>query len=254
MLNIDQKQYDALMAAMRSAFKRRLAAHVKQHSPVYAAAIGESGVAALVDMALARSLNRGYKADGDAVPWLNLMMQLGVAFDEDPLLPWGGKLPPAADAANPSSGLQAIQDTAEAYLAKLAGEEGDRLAAAIGRFLKASPQELIVEPSKSSDLLANALAGLYPEKYQATDYPALQAFMQGTIARCLKAGINVKEKIVLLMLFDFMLGWEASTSAVFAPSLANSGGLTLVDIPLPELLQRMKTLMQGLLAAPVKGR
>jgi hypothetical protein len=241
------------MAAMHSAFRRRLVVHVQEHFPAYAAAAGEPGVVGLVEMAVLRSQRRGYIAEREIALWLNLMVRLGPAFDEDPLLPWAGKLPDAEPGGDSFAQLNTIHDTAEDYLARVAGEAGERQAAALGRFIQASPQELVVQPAQSSDLLVNTLASLYPEKHQVAGYPALQAFMQGTIARCLKAGINVKDRIVLVMLFDFILGWEASVSPVFAPTLT-AGAATLADIPLAELLQRMKALMQGLLANPTKGR
>lgn len=250
MLNISQKQHEDLMVAMRSVFKQRLVAQAQKQFPAYAAAVGGQGLAGLVDMALLRSQRRGYKSDRESVLWLELMVRLGVAFDEDPLLPWGGKLADATPGEDSYTQLKAIHDTAAGYLDKVAGKEGERWAAALGRFIQASPQDLVMKPAQSSDLLANSLAGLYPEKHQAAGYPALQAFMQGTIARCLKAGISVKEKIVLVMLFDFLFGWEASASPVFVPALTNAGALTLADIPLPELLQRMKMLMQAMLATP----
>ncbi|MDD4880649.1 MAG: hypothetical protein PHX10_03650 [Gallionellaceae bacterium] len=254
MLNIGQKQHDALMEAMRSTFKQRLVVRVQKQFPAYAAAVGERGVAGLVDLALQRSQRRGYRAERESVLWLDLMVRLGAAFDDDPLLPWGGKLADAAPGGDSLAQLNEINDTAAGYLDKVAGAAGERWAAAIGRFIQGSPQELVVQPAQSSELLVNTLASLYPEKHQAAGYPALQAFMQGTIARSLKAGVNAKDKIVLLILCDFLLGWEASASPVFLPVLTNAGATTLADTALPELLQRMKALMQGLLATPQKGR
>ncbi|MFA5083212.1 MAG: hypothetical protein WC474_11745 [Hydrogenophilaceae bacterium] len=254
MLNISQKQHDDLMVAMRSVFKQRLVAQMQKQFPAYAAAVGEQGVVGLVDMALLRSQRRGYKADRESVLWLDLMVRLGVAFDEDPLLPWGGKLVDVGPGEAAYAQLSAAHDAAAGYLEKVAGKGGERRAAALGRFIQGSPQELVVQPSQSSELLTNTLSSLYPEKHQAAGYPALQAFMQGTIARSLKAGINAKDKIVLLILFDFLIGWEASASPVFLPALTNAGAATLADMGVAELLQRMKALMQGLLATPSKGQ
>ena len=257
MLSIDRKQYDFLQEALRGAFKQKLAAHVRTHFPRQAAAAGEGGIAGFVELALIRSQRRGHAAEREIALWLNMMLQLGVMFDEDPLLPWRGKLPEISPESDSFAALNALFDTAESHLEKVAGPKGERLAAAIGRFVQASAQDLVVQPSQSTEQLVNTMARLYPEKYQSADYPALQAFMQMTIARCLKAGINVKDRIVLLILFDFILGMDADANPLFLPALTRDGEDTLADVPLEELLQRMQALMQALiqgLVAPPGGR
>lgn len=254
MLSIDRKQYDFLQEALRGAFKQKLAAHVRTHFPRHAALAGEQGVAGLVELALIRAQRRGYAAEREIALWLNMMLQLGVAFDEDPLLPWRGKLPDVGPDGDSFAALNAIYDSAEGYLEKVAGPANAHLSAAIGRFVQATAQELVVLPSQSTELLVNSMARLYPEKYQAADYPTLQAFMQATIARCLQAGINVKDRIVLLILFDFVLGMEADANPLFISALTRNGAETLAEMPLAELLQRMQTLLQGLAAPRTEGR
>jgi hypothetical protein len=176
--------------------------------------------------------------------WLNLMLQLGVAFDDDPLLPWGGQLPAASQETDSFHRLNAIYDTADAYLEEIAGKEGEHFSTAIDRFLQASPQELVEQSAQSSEQLINVLARLYPEKHLAVDYGDLQSFMQATIALCLNAGINVKDKIVLLIVFDFLMGFEAHASPLYLPELTNLGTANLVDMSLSTLIQRMKSLLQ----------
>jgi hypothetical protein len=254
MLSIDRKQYDFLQEALRGAFKQKLVAHVRTHFPRHAAQAGEQGMAGFVELALIRAQRRGYAAEREIALWLNMMLQLGVTFDEDPLLPWRGKLPEISPGDDSFAALNDLYGTAEGYLEKIAGPNGDRLAAAIGRFVQASAQDIVVQPSQSTEQMVNAMAKLYPEKYQSADYPALQVFMQATIARCLKAGINVKDRIVLLMLFDFILGMDADVNPLFIPALTRNGEDTLAEVPLGELLQRMQTLMQGLIAPQSGGR
>lgn len=254
MLSIDRKQYDFLQEALRGAFKQKLAAHVRTHFPRHAAAAGERGMAGLIELALIRAQRRGYLAEREIALWLNMMLQLGVAFDEDPLLPWRGNLPEIGPDGDSFAALNALCDTAEGYLEKVAGPAGEHLTTAIGRFVQASARDLVVHPSQSTEQLVNSMARLYPEKYQAVDYPALQAFMQATIARCLQAGINVKDRIVLLILFDFVLGMQADANPLFIPALTRDGADTLAEVPLQALLERMQVLMCGLATSEPGGR
>lgn len=251
MLSIDRRQQESLRGALRAAYRRKLGGHVRRFFPAHAALAGDAGLDALVDLAQARAGNRGYVAEREVALWLNLMVLLGVAFDEDALLPWRGALPGIARPADSFATLNAIYDSAEDYLDKIAGPFQ---AAAMGRFLQSSPQELVVQPSQSSEHLVNSMARLYPEKYQAADFPALQAFMQATIADCLKAGINVKDRIVLLMLFDFILGRDAHASPLYAPTLTRAGADALAGLPIPELLDRMRAVMRALQSKPSGGQ
>ncbi|TCJ20406.1 hypothetical protein EZJ19_00485 [Parasulfuritortus cantonensis] len=249
MLHIDSAMYEAIAQAMRATFKRREVDRVRQLFPAYAAALGEPGLVALADLAGLRAERRGYLAEPEIMLWLDLMVRLGVAFDDDPLLPWAGRFPEAAGEGGKR--LQELGDRAQDYLAKVAGPGGERLAAALGRFAAAGVDELVVRPVESSDQLAETLARLYPEKHQAAGYPAVQAFMQGTIAAGLQAGIRAKDRIVLTIEFDYLFGWGATASPVFQAALA---GPAAAELPVADLLARMQAFARRLAGKPSGGR
>ena len=92
MLIIRKAQMGALDAYSRGAFRQRMLLHLKADFPARAAELGPDGMRRLVDAAIDKGDDYGIAGEDDLQAYLNLMLELGPHFDEEPAMDWAREI------------------------------------------------------------------------------------------------------------------------------------------------------------------
>lgn len=92
MITIRPHQRAALLAGRRRAFVERGVAFVRDHWPARFAHVGDGGSRAAVEHAIRRAGAYGLTTERDVIRYLNHMLALGYAFDDDPRFPWAREI------------------------------------------------------------------------------------------------------------------------------------------------------------------
>jgi hypothetical protein len=92
MLTIRDVQFKALSKSREPRLRARLEAHANQFFAEETATLTETAMDAILEQAIARPRQYGFKTDCDAAKWVNLMFTFGRDFDTDPRLAWAGEL------------------------------------------------------------------------------------------------------------------------------------------------------------------
>jgi hypothetical protein len=85
-MKISPQQIDALGGYMAERFKRDLLTHAQAYFPTVAAVVGESGLSAFLDAAIARAKARGFTGRAEIRAYADAMALLGAEFEADPIL------------------------------------------------------------------------------------------------------------------------------------------------------------------------
>jgi hypothetical protein len=91
-LIIRKAQMDALDASSREAFRERMLRHVAKDFPARAAELGPKGIRRLVDASIDKGPEYGIAGEDDLQAFLDLMIELGPGFDEEPALAWAREI------------------------------------------------------------------------------------------------------------------------------------------------------------------
>lgn len=91
-LVIRQAQLDVLDALARERFDRWLDAHVRRYFPDMVTRLGADGMQSVLASAVSRAASFGVESGPDVTRYVELVMQLGPDFPDDPRIPWAGEL------------------------------------------------------------------------------------------------------------------------------------------------------------------
>jgi hypothetical protein len=83
-LRIREEQMKAFSAYMHVSFEKRVAAHLRKEQPERTKALTDSDLDKFIEVGVIRAQNRGFTREADLGIFLELMLLLGVNFDEKP--------------------------------------------------------------------------------------------------------------------------------------------------------------------------
>lgn len=187
MLTLTSVQFGALDREARARFAREMVAHLAAFSPEIARLLAPPARLALVERALDEAAAHGFTRRGPARLYLEAVLQFGIAFDADPLLPWAGRI--LADPNHPDEMDRAflLRDAIRAYLDRISGPGHARARAAFLRL-----QALLESPpdTASTPEIRARLIEAYPERALDAGPAALDALLARADAAAAAAGLS----------------------------------------------------------------
>ncbi|WNG61222.1 hypothetical protein F0U59_45825 [Archangium gephyra] len=165
--------------------------------------MSEEGAQHFALRALQCSSTLGLKSQHSGLRYLNLMLLLGVGFDDDPQLPWArGAL---HDASRGEELMASLWSDAVVYVKRVAGPKGRAYRKALLR-TRALTKTVLMLPTwtKASDG-ASLLAALYPEKF-ATIEKSQEDFFEVALRHCQRHDEKAKGVAPLYQVLMFLLG------------------------------------------------
>jgi hypothetical protein len=165
-LKISERQLTALRRQAERDHRDQLGAHIRAAHPASASACGPYGVAALVDLAIARAAERGFDTVATVQSWADHMVLFGAFFDEDPLMT--DVIEPLEDRMLVSAlaRMDAVHARAMALFDRMSGPGGGaalQAAARMNAWASASDATLPAAP----DAVKTLFERIFPEKAAA---------------------------------------------------------------------------------------
>ena len=123
-MKIRRGQMEMLEDASRGRFLDFMDAHVREHFPDHAAALGPEGIRRACEAGIDRAAEHGMVSERDVCKFTSLMFAFGESFDSDPRYPWAAEVLADPEIRNPSTRADALTEKAQAYLAWLRKKAG----------------------------------------------------------------------------------------------------------------------------------
>ncbi len=204
MLTIRDAQLDVLGRQPRARFEADLARHLRRYFPHEC----EGGdVAGFVRMGIERAAAHGIDTQGDTALYLNLMAMMGAEFDEDPLIPWAARGLDDLSTPSPSARLDAVYDSAIAFLESTCGRKNLYLVRAKLRIRR---QEFDFLNKFRWNALPPVLAGflekIYPQKAARAGESAMKDLTLHAASTAQEWGVSTGRAAGIHALHMFMLG------------------------------------------------
>ncbi|MDS4026630.1 MAG: hypothetical protein RKO25_06565 [Candidatus Contendobacter sp.] len=182
MLVMREAQMTTFEQAAVHNFENRLLEHLKEFFPKHCEILGDEQVRKVIRLGIERAEQYEVVSERDLYLYVGLMFMLGSYFDEDPQLPWAGKILKDEDIVDPSDRIDRLHDRAMAFLNEAAGQESQYEERALRKVceLPASALARTGEDRELSfgDYMLKLLYALFPEKYQAVGDPAIRQLVR----------------------------------------------------------------------------
>ena len=167
MLLIRDAQMRAIGEGLRAAYERTLTQHFTTLYPRETREAGEAQIAKLVSIAAKRAVDQGYGSSSREIGlYVSLAFVLGIAFDEDPQIPWAGQRLSRPSETDSATRIGEVYQIALEYLGATAGEECEHVVRAMLRIrsfdLDNAPA---TEGEQWIDDMAGVLHDIHPRKY-----------------------------------------------------------------------------------------
>jgi len=181
----------------REVFETRLLAYIQECFPVHRREVGPDRLRSVIRQGIENATRYGMRGQREIYLFVSLMLYLGSSFDTDPQLGWA-----VVGLRNPSEPdsflrIEAVYDSAVAYLDRVAGPNGQNTAAAIRRLTE-----------------GQALAALYPEKLRELDSGQLAQLQALGEESAQVYGLDTRGAQLMTML-AFLLGHGVATDPQF---------------------------------------
>jgi hypothetical protein len=259
MLIIRTEQVRAFEGAAVRSFEDGMVEHLREFTPEFSAAMGETGLRALIRQGVTRAESYGFTEREPVRFIIELSLMFGVQFDTDPLLPWAEKL---GDRSILHQGARAecLYDEVMEYVGAVAGPGHEYLFAAMRR---AAQVHFEVAPNgKSNDAVVRWLRAIYPEKCELAGEARLRLLAQrGTVAAG-ERGIfsDAGRAIFVGCMFAFGHGFDDDPRFPFIAEVLNDDSLKDSDARAERLYAEAKNYLArsaagyGKVADDVSGR
>lgn len=112
MQQIREEQERILKTAIKINYQDRMIEHVEKFFPDHFAALGQENTRALIDYGVEKAGNYQIISERDVCIYIDLMLALGVDFDESGDYPWAEKILTDDEITNPLLRINAVHDKA----------------------------------------------------------------------------------------------------------------------------------------------
>lgn len=212
MLVMREAQMTTFEQAAIHNFENRLLEHLKEFFPRHCEILGDEQVRKVIRLGIERAEQYEVVSERDLHLYVGLMFMLGSYFDQDPQLPWAGKILKDEDVVEPSDRIDKLHDRAMAFLNEAAGRESQYEERALRKIceLPASALSRTGEDKELSfgDYMLKLLYALFPEKYQAVGDPAIRQLVRQGYQSARGYGFTDEKGIAIYISLMLMLGGE----------------------------------------------
>jgi hypothetical protein len=231
-LKISPEQISRLGQGMEDGYLASLHDHVRDYFPTVAAVMGDASMDPLVRDALTRARAHGFVGRASVRSYLDLMLLLGAAFDQDPALAFlrpclnpdaererlaaeaGENEPPEALEPDPIDMLEAAWEAAWAWLGEVAGDNYANLYKALMRL--GGHVNSGADTPTDPKTLGHLCARVWPEKAERLGEAEVVAIAAAGLEKAAADGLATPEAQALMTLVAFVGGWGAHSDAAFA--------------------------------------
>jgi hypothetical protein len=194
---IRTQQMQAFSRLAQERFEVRLLAHIEDCFPVHRREVGPDRLRLVIRQGIEKAAQYGMQGQREIYLFVSLMLYFGSSFDTDPQLGWAAAGLKNPLEPNPFDRMEATFDLAAEYLDRVAGPNGENLAAAIGRFIE-----------------GKALALLFPEKFRELDGAQLSQLQTQCEESARQYGLDARG-VPLMTTLAFLLGHGFATDPQF---------------------------------------
>jgi hypothetical protein len=244
MLTISNAQMDVLGRQPRARFEADLARHLRQYFP-HECERGD--VAGFVRMGIDRAAAHGVDTQGDTALYLNLMAMLGAEFDEDPQLPWAARGLDDLSTPSPSARLDAVYDSAVAFLESTSGRKNLYLVRAKLRIRRQEFDFLSrFRWNALPPVLAGILEKIYPQRAAYAGESAMKDLTLLAASTARKRGVSPGRAAGIHALHMFVLGsgYERDPFYPWAAEILDARGAGPVDARFDRVLEASLAYME----------
>ncbi len=210
MLVMREAQMTTFEQAAIHNFENRLLEHLKEFFPKHCEILGEDQVRKVIRLGIEQAEQYEVVSERDLHLYVGLMFMLGSYFDQDPQLPWAGKILKDEDIVDPSDRIDKLHDRAMAFLNEAAGQESQYEERALRKVceLPTSALSRTGEDKELSfgDYMLKLLYALFPEKYQAVGDPAIRQLVRQGYQSARSHGLTDEKGIAIYISLMLMLG------------------------------------------------
>jgi hypothetical protein len=205
MVIIRKEQMQVFEREAVKSFEARMAEHLKERFPKHAEAMGGEALAEVVRSGRERAGKHKLAGERSVRLYLELMLMLGSAFDEDPQLPWAAAAL-AAD-GDETARIDGLYKKVIEFAARTAGPKGEYL----DRVLKALPAERLEGYAGSGatnfeEYMLRRLGMLYPERTEAVGRDALRVVISRAVEAARRTRLTTEAGVVMYVVLMFFLG------------------------------------------------
>ena len=126
MLSIREEQMAAFSEVAAQKFEDQMLAHLKRCFPDELDSLGESKPRELIQHGVKRAASYGIRGQRDVCKYIDLMIDLGCDFDNDPQLIWASQILRNRELVDPTKRIARLQEAAIEYLNSGATKDGER--------------------------------------------------------------------------------------------------------------------------------
>ncbi|NRD54830.1 hypothetical protein [Corallococcus exiguus] len=166
--------------------ERILLTYLPEFAAGPSARMGPQGVRQLAQLGIYRARSYGLTDDHSLQLYAGLMMQLGVAFDEDPFHPWAHtalrNTPSAAYPIAEHQRVRSLYGASTEYFQRVLGKDSEHLRNALFRATQLRLDSLPSGGAGFVERMRRLLLDLYPQRMESAATDALEqtaAFLQG---------------------------------------------------------------------------
>jgi hypothetical protein len=203
-LVIRAEQMKVFERAARLRFEDEMMVHSKAFSPRLCEVLGDDGLRAVVQSAIARADEYGFTSRGPVRLFLELMFLCGSAFDTDP------QYEPAREfLTTPGDQMHRAQQLHEwhnDYLRQVSGPGAVNVREALAALLNFARTPLAIEPSQLTRELLREMKRIFPAKAAYVGESNLTAIVEESAAEAVQQGFEGVRATVLLAVLRFGCG------------------------------------------------
>ncbi len=209
MLTIRREQLALFENAATSHFAATLLPQLRLRYPHRLATVSDAAGQTLIDSGVRLAASHGFTQRTTAQLVIELMVLLGHAFADDPLLPGIGVAlgdPGTADERDPLARARALHSAALDYLDPVYGVDGTHFNMALQQLL-AQPVRLSTGSREQFQHAALArLEQFWPQRFAAVGEQSMQQALRQHIARAVHYGIRNETGVFTYLTFSYVLG------------------------------------------------
>jgi hypothetical protein len=204
MLTIREEQMRALTEELWKNVADELRSHVLEFFPRESAWMGDTGVRALIDRALKDAPAHGLESPREMANYVNLMLQLGADFPNDPTLPWAARDLIDPDVSDAFSLTEMLCDSAAIFEDRTVGANGSLLHRAIER-IQTFNFEATPDPLEAGEL-GRVLCELCPERCADLELHCIEALLTNARAVASRYQMSREPSIMRLAVIMVLIG------------------------------------------------
>lgn len=206
MLTLRPDQLQSLEQDRILSFELEMSEHARAFSPRHCEILGQSGVRAVVQLAMQRSQRHGFTYRGPIRLFLELVFMLGSDFDTDPLFPWAAEI--LADRKIPDQMGRAdrLYHRSGEYFDETAGPKSLLARRALHALGRAREESLPVGGSTFATAMIARFERIYPEKCRYVGEPALRKMVERAVQMASELNLGTDAGAVLVSALTFTVG------------------------------------------------